>query len=305
MSVSAVVVTYNAADVIAGCLGDLLDAADEVIVVDNASSDGTPELIRRDFPAVRLVEAGANLGYGAGNNLGVSHASGDIVAIVNPDVRLTRDALAALVAYVCDRPDAGIVGPRTVDDGGQISMSARPAYTPGRVLAVYLGLANRWPRLAYGDMPERLRTAQAPLDVDWLQGSCIVVPRRVYEALGGFDERFFLFAEDVDLCERAGQAGWRVVYLPGACVTHGGSSSVKRAHRISTRSYHTSPLHYFRKRGQRGAVWLLKAGFVVELAIKAARRGWQGRRDSAAREEAHIYRQTIRDVIRDSAANGL
>lgn len=303
MSVSAVVVTYNAADVIADCLGDLLTAVDEVIVVDNASSDGTPDLIRRDFPAAQLIEAGANLGYGAGNNLGVRHASGDVLLIVNPDVRLTRDALAALVTYLHEHPDVGIVGPRTVDESGLVSMTARPAYTPGRVLAVYLGLANRWPRLAYGDLPQRLRTAQAPLDVDWLQGACLALPRRVYEALGGFDESFFLFAEDVDLCQRAGQAGWRVVYLPSACVTHHGSSSVKRAHHISTRSYHISPLHYFRKRGQRGAVWLLKAGFVVELAIKATRRTWQGRHDPAAHAEARIYRQTIRDVIRDRATN--
>jgi len=291
-TLSVIIVTYNSADVIHACLSALLDPRLEVIVVDNASSDATVALVQQNFSQVILIDSGGNLGYGAGNNLGAQHATGTHIAIVNPDLTATADDLLAMVAYLDNHPDAGIVGPRMLHGDGTPIISARGDYTVARVLAKYFALDRVNKRWVYGDYPHT-HTGDTPLDVAWLQGSCLVMRRDDFLAMGGFDDGFFLFAEDVDLCERVRAQGQRVVYLRSVTVQHLVSSSVKRAHLISTRAYHLSPLYYFGKRGHRRAVWMLKLGFSVELGIKILLRLLRG--DAAGRR---LHRQVLRDVWR-------
>jgi N-acetylglucosaminyl-diphospho-decaprenol L-rhamnosyltransferase len=173
-----------------------------------------------------------------------------------------------MIDYLAAHPEVGIVGPRTLEADGDIAPTARARYSLLRLIAKYWGLDRLSPQLVYGKYLHLVQTAKSPFQADWLQGSCLVMQRAFYAELNGFDEDFFLFMEDADLCERAKAAGKVNVYLPDAQVMHHGSTTVSRFPLIRVRSYHQSPIHYFRKRGQTGAVWVLKWAFTLELLTK-------------------------------------
>lgn len=303
-TLSIIIVTYNSGDTIISCLNSLpqlvCGAPVEVIVVDNASHDGTAERVRANFPNVRVLSNPDNPGYGVGNNRGFALATGEMIAIINPDVVVRPNALEELVTYLHAYTDVGIVGPKTFDSQHNPVITARHSYTVPRLIAKYLALNRIWPRLVYGTLGSLSLKSAVPLNVDWLHGSALVIPRAVYEQLGGFDPAFFLFMEDVDICMRAKEIGYRVVYLPSAEVEHIGSESVSRFPVTRIRSYHISPLYYFRKRGKPNAVRMLKIAFIVELTAKSFIRRAQNllKADPRRLEKARIEWKTIRDVWR-------
>lgn len=272
VALSIIIVTYNPGERISEDLRPLMDAAGapetEVIVVDNASTDGTPARIRRDCPAVQLIANTENKGFSAANNDGFRLSSGQYLVFVNPDLLLKSDTLNGMKVYLDQHPDVGIVGPKTVDEQGHVSPTARPPYTLGRVIVKYLGLDRLLPGLVYGAYLQAAREQTEPFDVGWLQGSCLMVRREVYQQVGGFDDGFFLYVEDADLCQRIIQAGWRAVFLPDAVATHYGGTTTGRYPLIRVRHYHLSPLHYFRKQQRPAAVGMLKIVFTIELLSK-------------------------------------
>jgi GT2 family glycosyltransferase len=300
--ISIMIVTYNPGETIVACLKALPENINglsvEVIVVDNASQDGTAAHVAGLFPHVRLLGNLDNPGYGIGNNRGFELSTGRYIVILNPDVVVRTGALDKLIDYLQMHPYVGIVGPRTFDSEQWPVITARHEYTVGRLLAKYLGLNFIFPSSVYGIYGSQSLKTDQPLDVDWLHGSALVIRRDVYEILGGFDENFFLFMEDVDLCIRAKEAGWRVVYLPTAEVEHVGSESVSRYPVARIRSYHISPLYYFRKRGQHSAVRILKAGFIVSLSLKTTLRRLQNLMDpnEQRQEKARLEWKFIKDV---------
>ena len=304
IDVSIIVVTYNPGSTIVACISQLPqqinDAPVEVIVVDNASQDGTPRQIADQFPRVRLLVNSDNPGYGVGNNRGFALSNGQYIVIINPDVVVGRYALEKLVSHLRQHPDIGIIGPKIFDANKDVTITARHEYTVGRLLAKYLGLNRLWPYLVYGELGDKSLSTDQPLDVDWLHGSALVIPRAVYEQLNGFDPAFFLFMEDVDICMRAKEIGYRVVYLPSANVSHIGSESVSRFPVTRIRSYHISPLYYFRKRGKHNAVRMLKIAFICELTAKSLIRRAQNllQADPGRLEKARIEWKTIHDVWR-------
>jgi N-acetylglucosaminyl-diphospho-decaprenol L-rhamnosyltransferase len=304
MTISIVIVTYNSEHIIQQTLNSILseitDQDIEIIVVDNNSQDETVDVISRNFPIVKLIKSQENLGYGRGNNLGVSHSNGEYLVIVNPDVALSLGAVLTMVDFLNNHPLVGMVGPRTVDSDGNISYTARPNYTVARISARYLGLTKLWPRLAYGKYLQLIRQTVKPFDADWLQGSCFVIRREIYQQVKGFDDNFFLFMEDVDLCDRIWQSGWRITFHPNAKVSHIGSESVSRFPVTRIRSYHISPLYYFRKRNKPNAVLMLKIAFIVELTSKSLIRHAQNllKADPRRLEKARIEWKTILDVLR-------
>ncbi len=278
-TLSVIVVTYNSGPMVLDCLRSALEddsAGDaEVIVVDNASDDGTPDLIARAFPHIRLIACEENRGFAAGVNRGLQVADGRYILLLNPDVAVHLGALGEMVGFLDENPPVGIVGPRTYDSDGEIALTARPPYSVATVLWQYLGLSRLFPYLLNGRYRAMCESYAEPFEVGWVQGSCLMFRREVYEQIGGFDEGFFLFAEEADFCDRARVAGWRVFYLPSAAVTHRESSTVSRYVPLKIRSHHISPLYYFRKRGRWGAVWALKMGFTAELVLKSAIRAVQ------------------------------
>jgi GT2 family glycosyltransferase len=290
-SLSIIIVTYNPGGIIADCLRSLQEGARglsyEVIVVDNASQDGTPERIAQEYPQAQMIANKDNRGFAAANNQGLALAVGHYVLLLNPDVMVHPGALSAMVAFLEENSAAGIVGPRTFDGEGNVALTARPPYSVVTVLWQYLGLSRLLPNHVYGQYRKACRDADSPFEPAWLQGSCLMLRREVYEQVGGLDEQFFLFAEETDFCDRAAGLGWRVAFIPHAHVTHYESSSVSRYIPIKVRSHHISPLHYFRKRGREGAVWLLKFGYTIELLgkviIRLAQLVWRRNEELALR----------------------
>ncbi len=299
-TLSLLVVTYNTGALIRECLQGIVQMPlnVEVIVVDNASSDETAQIIAAEFPSIKLIVNEKNLGFGAANNLGFKASSGAVIVLVNPDLILTSEAVSTLMEYLEAHPDVGIVGPRTHDSDGTIALTARAPYTPFRILAKYWGLDRFVPSLVYGHYQTLAKNAVKAFDAAWLQGSCLAMRREDYQQLSGFDEGFFLFAEDTDLCERALLLGKRIVYLPDANVTHHGSTTVSRYPLIRVRNYHLSPLYYFRKRHRHSAVWFLKMVFILELTGKASMR-WlktRFRRDPINDAKMQAEWQVLNDV---------
>lgn len=189
----------------------------EIIVVNN---NADPAAVRSFVDSTKdrkliFVDAGGNLGYGKGNNLGAKHATGDYILIINPDNRLEPSALETMVNYLQKHPAIGVVGPKLVFPDGTIRDSFRAFPSPIDVIIKRTPLRHIFPRR----MKTYLQSDQNPdaiRDVDWMCGACLLFPRTLYEELRGFDERFFLFFEDCDLCRRIWEKGLRVTYLPTA-----------------------------------------------------------------------------------------
>jgi len=263
--VTAIVVSYNARHLLARCLSHLDAERHEVIVVDNASEDGSAELVRQEFPNVALIEAGANLGFGAANNLAMQQASGAYFALINSDAWAIDDGLETLVRFAASDPAAGIVGPRLVEEDGRVQKSVRGYPTVWRLCTEYFFLRKLAPSTRalnafYGAGFDYASVREA----DWLMGAALVVRRELIEEIGGFDERFFLFSEEVDLCFRARQAGWKTVYTPSATFVHLGGASTRpswsRMYREQLRG-HVLFLekHYDAETAERARRWLVRA----------------------------------------------
>jgi N-acetylglucosaminyl-diphospho-decaprenol L-rhamnosyltransferase len=247
--VSAIVVSYNTRDDLLRCL-DALGAQPgvplETIVVDNASTDGTVDAVRARFPDVHLMVNAANLGFSRANNLGLREARGEFVLVLNSDCEVRPGAVAALCAILEARPGVAIVGPRTVGTDGEPQVSFGPSLTP---LAEWR--QGRLVRGVKAGKVDALRRARALADheqePDWVSASCFLARRAVLQAIGGFDESFFLYEEDVDLCVRARAAGGRILYTPEAEVVHHLGRSMERAPERARLEYHRSHLRFYAK----------------------------------------------------------
>ncbi len=258
-SISAIVVTYNSAHCIRRCLDSLAagheSAGHEVLVVDNASSDETRAIIAREYPWVRLIARPDNAGLSVAINEGARASAGDYLAVLNPDVHFGGDVLTPLAEYLAAHSDVGVVAPKLLDDDGQLQLSCRAF--PGYATALF----NRYSlltRLA----PKNERSQRylmsdfdhaSERDVDWVSGAALMLPRRVFDAVGGWDPGYFMFNEDVDLCRRVHDAGLRVVYQPAVVVRHtiGVSKSTSRRMIIER---HKSMWRYYRKHLRGGIV---------------------------------------------------
>jgi GT2 family glycosyltransferase len=223
LDLSIIIVAYNGAALLRATLQSVLrhtlDVTYELIVVDNASPEREIKQLATEFPSARYIFRSTNEGFAAANNLGLRMSSGRYVALLNPDTLLYADVFTALVHWLDAHPDVGAVGPKLAQpDGRPQPYSYGAAPTPWYLLRRLWshgrgGYLHRW----HGD---------AAQDVDWVAGTCLVARRAALDQVGGLDERFFLYFEDVDLGMRLRRAGWRVVFLPAVAITHAGGGSV-------------------------------------------------------------------------------
>ena len=245
-SVSAVVVNRDAGEALLSCVRSLRTAGvSEIVVVDNASSDGSLAHLAAVDKDVILVPSGANLGYGRGMNLGAMRTTGEVLLICNPDLVVEKTAVKRLVDQLFAEPDVAVVGPLVLGSDGSRYPSARgfPALTDAAGHAL-LGLVRP-------DNPftRRYQLADQSLDevhdVGWVSGACMAIRRIAFTSVGGFDPGYFMYVEDLDICWRLHRAGWRVQYLPSASVTHvGGTSSRRHPYRMLV-AHHRSTLRFF------------------------------------------------------------
>ena len=246
--IAVVLVSYEARAAVLAALDALLrlSIAAEVVVVDNASTDGSPEAVRARHPRARVLANPENLGFARACNQGWRASEAPFVLFLNPDAEPLPGAVEALTGVLDARADVGLVGPRTRFPDGAVQVSTGPdlsllAEFGQRRLVRAVRRREAWAL----ERAEALHAREH--EPDWLSGSCIVVRRSVLEATSGFDEGFFLYEEDADLCRRARAAGWRVVFTPAAEVRHELGRSMARAPRRAVLEYHRSHLLYYRR----------------------------------------------------------
>jgi GT2 family glycosyltransferase len=263
--VSAVVVCFDGLPWLERCLESVRGC--ETIVVDHGSTDGSLDLVRSAFPDVRVVEE-ANLGMGAGNNAGMRAASGEWFLLVNSDAWLAEGAVERLVALGKSRPDAAVLAPRLRNPDGTLQRSVRGFPTLWRLATEYLFLRKLAPgsELVNGLYAGSFDHATTR-EVDWVSGACLLVRREATEAVGLFDEGYFMFSEETDWCYRFRSAGWKTVFHPEAeCVHVGGATHGGRLYRENLRGH----LRFFAKhRGLREAERVRRL-LLVALRLRAA-----------------------------------
>ncbi len=243
---AAVVVNYNAGPALVACVASVLaqDPPPELVVVDNASADDSIEALRHAHPGVRIVSSGGNLGYARAANLGIAATDAPVVAVLNPDTVLGAGVARALMARFAADAKLGAAGPRVHNPDGSVYPSARQI--PSLIDAVGHGLLF----FVWRDNPftRRYRETGAdparPREVDWVSGAAIWLRRAALDDIGGWDERYFMYVEDVDLCWRLCRAGWKVTYEPAGTVEHLlGVSTAGRPYRMIA-EHHRSLLRF-------------------------------------------------------------
>ena len=259
MKLSIVILCWNDQAVIADCLQSIFTNTRltefEVIVSDNGSTDRSVEFIRQHYPQVRVIENGENLRFAKANNVGIRASKGEYVLILNPDTIIHDGALDNLVLFADQHPEAGAFGCKVLNSDGTYQESGRPFASLSREWVMALGLRPfaqffRW--LSSGTYAGWKGEAQRT--VDWLSGCFILARRDLLERLGGFDEQFFYYYEDMDLCRRIWEAGYPIVYTPEMSITHLGGQSTKRFPiAFALDSQVTRYRYYYKYYGERGA----------------------------------------------------
>ena len=284
---SVILVNYNDRAHLPACLSSLEEAVSglnaEVILVDNRSTDGSPELVRSLFPWVRLVENDQNVGYPRANNIGFRQSRSEYVLFLNTDTVLPAAALAALLAELKARPEEGAVGPALVHESGRFQVSF------GKKVGFFSELRQKLILNAYYRIA--LRRSRKPRAVGWLSGACLMARRAAIEAAGLFDERFFLYFEDIDLCRRITGQGFRLVYFPGVQISHVGGAVTSARPWQSRLEYRRSQLRFYKKYNSRLSLWLLR--FYLKLSALALGLGASTRRD----EERRLFREGLRKIL--------
>jgi hypothetical protein len=270
MKLSVVVVTWNSSADIETCLDSInFGHQFELIVVDNASADDTLDKLAR-YPHLRLIRNTTNWGYARANNQGASVATGDYLLLLNPDTRVELGALDLLSAFLDARPDIAAVAPRLVNPDGSTQDSIRSLPTAATVLWELLGLARLLPASRiFGRWRMRCFDYETPALVEQPMASCLLFRRDVFKALGGFDERFPIFYNDVDLSRRMADAGFRTAYLPEARVVHKRGASTSRVRAKMVWQTHRSLFRYLAKHDHSG-LFFLKAVVLLPLLELAA-----------------------------------
>jgi N-acetylglucosaminyl-diphospho-decaprenol L-rhamnosyltransferase len=277
---AAVVVNHDTREDLLECLASLqASGADEVVVVDSGSSDGSLDAVAGDHPWVRRL-ALPNVGFGQAANAGVALTHAGAVVIANADTRFPPGAVAAMGRYLAEHPDVGALGPVIRFPDGRLQMSARSFPSLGQAIGhAVFGLW--WPRNPWTRAYRLTDWDHASeRDVDWLSGSCLAVRRSAFGAVGGFDPGYFMFVEDVDLCARLAEAGWRVVFAPVTEVTHAIGAAVSRKRWCMVVEHARSLDRFFGRRYGHGPRRLLRpfirlglAGWVVAAMAWSLARG--------------------------------
>jgi GT2 family glycosyltransferase len=289
MDVSIVIVSWNVRDLLRRCVMSVasqqstvnsekanLATGDwrlttEVIIVDNASTDGSVAMLRESFPDARVIANAQNRGFTRANNQGFALARGRYLFALNPDTGLTPGALEAMLAFMDAHPRVGMVGPQLLYPDGSIQSSRRRFPTLATAFFESTKLQQWFPRnrllARYYVQDTRDDEIQS---VDWIVGAAMFIRREVYEQIGGFDEDFFMYSEELDWCYRAKKAGWDVVYFPRAQIIHHEGKSSEQVLAARDIYFHSSKIRFFRKHHGALPALLLRAFLLLMFAYQLA-----------------------------------
>jgi GT2 family glycosyltransferase len=250
--VSVVIVNWNTLKYICDCLNSLLRAGKgytrEIIVVDNASCDGSADVVARQFPGVSVIRNAENVGFARANNIGIRRAAGRYICIVNPDVVVRDGCIENLMRFMDQNPGVGIAGPRILNSDGSVQISCRHFPTIWNNLCQSLGLNRLFPKSAFfSDWLMSYWPHDGIRSVDVLSGCFWIVRREAINQVGLLDEDFFIYGEDIDWCRRFHKAGWDVMFYPESAVIHFGGGSSSKAPIKFYIEMQKADLHYWEK----------------------------------------------------------
>jgi N-acetylglucosaminyl-diphospho-decaprenol L-rhamnosyltransferase len=268
--ISIIILNWNTRDLLAKCLDSLEqhkgDLQLEIIVVDNASSDGSQAMLREKYPQVQLIANGQNVGFAKGNNQAMEVARGNYFLLWNSDAFATPGALQALLHLAEKEPKAAITGAQLRNADNSFQASFTPFPNQGREFLILTGLGRALFSPVYPSLgPEE---EKGPQVVDYVEGACLLVRREAYQEVGGLDEGYFMYAEEVDWCYTMVKHGWQVWYQPEAKVIHlgGASSTGRRTHREA--DLYRSRVRFFRKHYGSRSAQLLKLQIYTLTVVK-------------------------------------
>ena len=304
-TLSIIIVSWNVCELLRACLRSILDGRGdlplEIIVVDSGSKDGSVEMIRETFPVVKLIARSDNVGFPKGNNLGLAQASGQYLLLLNPDTEIVGDALTTMIDYMEQHPRIGALGPQLLNPDGTVQSSRRRF--PTLMTAFF---ESTW---LQGMAPQKLLRDYYVLDVsdeetamvDWVTGACLLTRCEIYKQVGGLDEDYFMYSEELDWCRRIKDAGWDIVYSPTAQVLHHVGKSSEQAVTHRHINYQRAKLRYFRKHhGHLAATALrifLLMNYVWQIKLEAMK-GIIGHKRPLRWQRVKSYWQVIRSGLR-------
>lgn len=309
--VSIVVVSWNVKDLLRRSLASVITSLGcgtgrqlscQLIVVDNASSDGSVEMLGEEFPQIHLVANSENVGFTRGNNQGIALSDGRYVLLLNPDTEVVGDALGEMVAYMDAHQRVGALGPQLLYPDGQVQ-SSRRRFPDLRTAYVESTFIQPW--FADSRILRRYYVLDALDDeilaVDWLVGACLLLRREALEEVGTLDERFFMYSEELDWCYRANKAGWEVVYLPTARVVHHVGKSSEQVLPVRHAQFQRSKVLFFKKHhgdwmGETLRLFLLLT-YLWQTMVEALK--WLvGHKRALRRQRVDAYWQVLRSGLR-------
>lgn len=277
----------------------------ELIIVDSASSDGSPQMVKNEFPSeqfpwIRLIACDQNVGFPKGNNIGMQTAVGRTILLLNPDTIVLANALQQMIAYLQANPDIGVLGPQLLNSDKSVQSSRRrfptmataffestwlEPYAPAKLLQNYY----------VQDIPD-----DAVADVDWVMGAAMLVPAEVIAQIGGMDEAYFMYSEELDWCRRIKDAGWRVVYFPAAQIIHYTGKSSEQAVTARHINFQRAKLRYFRKYNGRFSASILRlfllCNYLWQIIVESMK--WLlGHKRPLRRQRIHAYWQVLRSRL--------
>ena len=268
MDLSIIIVNYNVKEFLQNLLHSAEKASSriskEIIVIDNASDDGSVDIIKQKFPTVKLIENKNNIGFGSANNQGLKIAQGKYILFINPDCIVSENTFDKMISFFNEHPDCGLAGCKILNSDGSLQLACRRSFPgPWTSFTKVTGLSNLFPgsrifaryNLTYLD---ENRTHE----VDAVSGSFMMIKRDAYEKVGGFDDQFFMYGEDLDLCYRVQKAGFKVYYVPDTQIIHYKGESTKRSNLDETKLFYDA-MHKFVKKH-------LSSFPIVELILRTA-----------------------------------
>ncbi|MBE2221062.1 MAG: glycosyltransferase family 2 protein [Anaerolineae bacterium] len=302
---SIIIVSWNVADLLRDCLRSIdenrgeLDL--EVIVVDSASSDDSVAMVQREFPWVTLLPCDENVGFPRGNNLGLAQANGRYLLLLNPDTVVLNDALSKMMAYIQENPGIGVLGSQLLNGDGTVQSSRRRFPTAATAFFESTWLETIAPKAIQEKYYAQDLPDDAINDVDWVMGACMLLPRQVVAEVGGLDEAYFMYSEELDWCRRIKDSGWRVVYYPEAQIIHYVGQSSDQAVVARHINFQQAKLRYFRKYNGRFFAILLRIFLLLNYSwqiVLEGGKGLLGHKRPLRRQRIQAYWQVIRSGLR-------
>jgi GT2 family glycosyltransferase len=305
VDLSIIIVSWNVRSLLQTCLKSVEVEQGalrlEIIVVDSGSDDGSPEMVREQFPQVHLIVREDNVGFPLGNNIGLAEANGRYLLLLNPDTEVVGDALSRMVGYLDGNPDVGVVGGQLLNPDNTVQSSRRrfPTVATAFFESTWFqpfapkGILRRY----YAEDIDDGETA----DVDWVKGACLMTRKTILDEVGPLDADYFMYSEELDWCKRIKMAGWRVVYFPEAKIIHYEGKSSEQAVTARHINFQRAKLRYFRKYHGMMIMILLRIflllNFVWQLALEAIK-GLVGHKKELRRQRIRAYWQVIRSGLR-------